>query len=499
MNTLLDMTGITKEFSRVRVLDDVFFQLNRGEVHVLAGENGAGKSTLMKILSGVYGDYTGEIVLDGKPARFSSPHDAAWQGIAMIHQELSLIDSMSVVDNVFLGREHTCGGMWLDRKRQEAKTHEVLARLGLEIDVRRLAGEYSLSIRQMIEIARALTFDARILIMDEPTSSLNHPEVAQLFSLIEGLKQECGIIYITHKMEEIYRLADRITVLRDGRHVCTAAAGNLPRQELVKKLVGRNVSEQYPVRNTWSGRTVLDVQNFSITGRTGSTRTPVRDVSFSVKAGEILGFAGLQGSGNSELFHGLFGSYGRCATGRILVDGEAYHPRSPAHAKHVGLALLTNDRKGNGLVQEMSVMENISLASINKISGGGWMRESLEKGMAELHRKRLHIRMVSENQGINELSGGNQQKVVLAKWLETGPKILLLDEPTRGVDIGAKHEIYEAMNRWSAEGMAMLLITSELSELLALSDRIIVMHRGRINASYARDEATRENIIQAAM
>jgi len=493
------MTGITKEFSGVRVLDDVSFELNRGEVHVLAGENGAGKSTLMKILSGALSHYTGEIVLDGQPVRFSSPHDAAWQGIAMIHQELSLINSMSVVDNVFLGREHTSGGMWLDRKRQEAKTREILGRLGLEINVNRLVGDYSMSVRQLIEIARALAFDARILIMDEPTSSLNHPEVAQLFRLISELKQQCGVIYITHKMEEIYRLADRITVLRDGRHVCTDTAENLSKHELVKKLVGRNVSEQYPARNVSSGRTVLDVQNLSIAGRTGSTRTPVHDVSFSVKAGEILGFAGLQGSGNSELFHGLFGSYGRCVAGRILLGGEVYHPRSPAHAKRVGLALLTNDRKGNGLVQEMNVMQNISLGSINKISGGGWMRESLEKGIAELHRKQLNIRMVSENQGINELSGGNQQKVVLAKWLETSPKILLLDEPTRGVDIGAKYEIYEAMNRWSAEGLAILLITSELSELLALSDRIMVMHRGRINASYARDEATQENIVQAAM
>jgi len=499
MSALLKMTGITKAFSGVRVLDGVSFDLNHGEVHVLAGENGAGKSTLMKILSGVYQDFTGEICLDDKSVRFSSPHDAFRQGIAIIHQELSLINSMSVVDNVFLGREHTRGGIWLQRKTQETTTREALNRLGVNIDVNRAVGEFPVSVRQMIEIARALAFKARMIIMDEPTSSLNDPEVATLFKLIQALKRECSMVYITHKMDEIYRLADRITVLRDGRHVVTAKAGELSSSDLVKKLVGRDLTEQFPSRKVNSGKVVLNVSGLSVERDRESQRSPVRDVSFHVKAGEIVGIAGLQGSGNSEVLHGLFGSFGKVKSGRVQVNGREYTPATPSHGLRSRLALLTNDRKENGLVPEMSVAQNITLASMEKISANGWLRKKPEQEIAERHRKNLNIRISSVDQEVNQLSGGNQQKVVLAKWLETDPDVLLLDEPTRGVDVGAKHEIYEWMNRWCEEGRAILLITSELPELLALSDRIIVMHRGGIRAELSREEATQEKIMQAAM
>jgi len=499
MSTLLNMTGITKAFSGVRVLDGVSFDLNHGEVHVLAGENGAGKSTLMKILSGVYQDFSGEIRLDGKNVLFASPHDAFRQGIAIIHQELSLINSMSVVDNVFLGREHTRGGIWMRRKTQVTKTREVLNRLGVAVDVNRAVGEFPVSVRQMIEIARALAFEARIIIMDEPTSSLNDPEVATLFKRIEALKRECSMVYITHKMDEIYRVADRITVLRDGRHVITANTGELSPSGLVKSLVGRDLTEQFPPRKAKPGNVVLNVSGLSVGQDRGNQRAPVRDVSFTVRAGEIVGFAGLQGSGNSEMFHGLFGSYGRVKSGRINVNGREYVPGTPVHGLRSRLALLTNDRKGNGLVPEMSSAQNITLASMKKISAKGWLRKKPEREIAERHRKNLNIRLSSIDQEVNQLSGGNQQKVVLAKWLETSPDVLLLDEPTRGVDVGAKHEIYEWMNRWSEEGRAILLITSELPELLALSDRIFVMHRGGVNAEFSREEATQEKIMQAAM
>jgi len=493
MNTLLNMTGITKAFSGVRVLDDVSFNLYRGEVHVLAGENGAGKSTLMKILSGVYDDYAGTISLDGRQVRFSTPHDAAKHGIAIIHQELSLINDMSVADNIFLGREQSFAGMWLKRKKQDEKARLALRRLGLDIDVRRPAGDFPVSVRQMIEIARALAFETRILIMDEPTSSLNDPEVARLFQLIQDIKHEYGIIYISHKMDEIYRLADRITVLRDGRHIATEAVENLSRNDLVKKVVGRELSEQFPPRRAKPGGAMLDVRGFS------ASPYPVNNVSFSARAGEIVGFAGLQGSGSSELFHGLFGAYGREVKGEIILNGKPYAPRSPSHAIRSRMVLLTNDRKHDGLIPRISAAKNITLASVKKTSPRGWMNHAEEKDIAERHRKSLNIRIASLDQEVSELSGGNQQKVVLAKWLETSPHVLLLDEPTRGVDVGAKHEIYEWMNRWTAEGATILLITSELPELLALSDRIFVMHRGGISAELSREEATQEKIVQAAM
>jgi len=492
MSALLNMTGIGKAFSGVRVLQDVSFDLYQGEVHVLAGENGAGKSTLMKILSGVYDDYAGTIRIENREVRFSSPHAATRHGVAMIHQELSLINSMSVSDNIFLGRE-VSAGLWLRRDVQDQKARVALRQLGIDIDVHRPVGEYPLSIRQMIEIARALAFDVRILIMDEPTSSLNGPEAARLFEQVKNVKSNCGIIYITHKLDEIYQLADRITVLRDGKHIITAAAASLPRNELVKKLVGRDLSEQFPARQAKPGHEVLCVKDFSV------SRGRVRDVSFSARAGEIIGFAGLQGSGNSELFHGLFGAYGSSARGTVTVDGKPYVPKTPRRAIHSRLALLTNDRKGDGLVPGMGAAQNITLASVKKISAGGWLREDAERNIALRHRDRLNIRMSVTDQMVNELSGGNQQKVVLAKWLETSPRVLLLDEPTRGVDVGAKHEIYEWMNRWTAEGAVILLITSELPELLALADRIIVMHRGSIRSEYARGEASQEKIIQAAM
>jgi ribose transport system ATP-binding protein len=493
------MSGITKAFSGVRVLDDVSFELQPGEVHVLAGENGAGKSTLMKILSGVYSDYHGAILLDNQPVRFSSPHDAARHGISIIHQELSLINTMSVSDNIFLGRERSSAGLWLRQNEQLKMAQQYIGRLDLDVDVRLPVGEFPLPVRQMIEVARALAFKTRVLIMDEPTSSLNEPEVERLFRLIRELKQECSIVYITHKMDEIYRLADRITVLRDGRHIVTESAGTLTRSELVKKLVGRELSDQFPVRQPAVGSVAIEVKQLSIPQPPGKSNAQVRDVSFTAKAGEIVGFGGLQGCGNSELFHGLFGAYGQRAQGDITVDGKKYTPRSPDHAIKSRLALLTNDRKGDGLVPVMNISRNISLASIKKMSQGGWLRKGKEAEIAGRYRTQLNIRSASGDQEVRELSGGNQQKVVMAKWLETQPRILLLDEPTRGVDVGAKQEIYAWMNRWTAEGMTILLITSELPELLALSDRIYVMHRGTISAGFSRGEATQENVMRAAM
>ncbi len=505
---LLSMSGISKSFSGVEVLRDVAFDLRPGEVHVLAGENGAGKSTLIKIAAGVHTEYEGSIHLYGRPARFTSPHDAAQQGISVIHQEMSLIDAMSVVDNMFLGRELTrrgSGAQWLDRAAQLRRAREFCGQLDLgDLDLERPVEDYSLSVKNRIEIAKALAWSARIFVMDEPTSALSEPEVVRFFELIGQLKARgCGIVYISHRMEEIYRLADRITVLRDGRYIGTSEASALPQSQLIRWMIGRELTTHFPPREAALGPERLRVEDLSVLApgstSTGSRRWLVRDVSLSVRAGEIVGIAGLQGSGNSDLFRGIFGAQGELAGGRVLVDGQPFQVRSPRHSVQQGLAYLTSDRKGTGLVLSLDVARNVTLASIPAISPGGWIRDSRERRITERHTEALRIRATGPAQEVSTLSGGNQQKVALAKWIETRPRVLLLDEPTRGVDVGAKHEIYELMNQWTRQGHAILLITSEMPELLGLSDRIIAMHRGRVTGQFTRSEATQEKVLQAAM
>jgi len=505
---LLSMAGISKSFSGVEVLRDVAFDLRPGEVHVLAGENGAGKSTLIKIAAGVHTEYQGTIRLQGRPTRFSSPHDAAAQGISVIHQEMSLIDAMSVVDNMFLGRElvrPASGAQWLDRAAQLRRAREFCDQLGLgDIDLLRPVEDYSLSVKNRIEIAKALAWSARIFFMDEPTSALSEPEVVRLFEIIGRLKaQGCGVVYISHRMEEIYRLATRITVLRDGRYIGTEEAARLPAPELIRWMIGRELKTHFPPRRAALGAERLRVEGLSVLApgstSTGSRRWLVRDVSLSVRAGEIVGLAGLQGSGNSDLFRGIFGALGSPAHGRVQLDGQPFEVRSPRHSVRQGLAYLTSDRKGTGLVLSMDLARNVTLASVPAVSPGGWVREARERRVAAEHTRALSIRATGPTQEVSTLSGGNQQKVALAKWIETRPRVLLLDEPTRGVDVGAKHEIYELMNRWTEQGHAIVLITSEMPELLGLSDRIVAMHRGRVTAEFARSEATQEKVLEAAM
>ncbi len=507
---LLKMDRICKAFSGVQVLSDVSFDLYSGEVHVLAGENGAGKSTLIKILGGVYDDFTGQIHLSSEPVRFKFVNEAAAKGISIIHQELSLVGPMSVAENIFLGREKT-RGLWLDKTLMAKQARKHLANLGLDIDVSRPVADYPLAIQQMIEICKGSgTFfrqakeapdPLRIIVMDEPTSALTEPEVEKLFGIIEKLKnQGCGVIYITHKMEEIYRLADRITVLRDGRHIATAAAAGLDKDKLIQWMVGRELNQQFPRHLAKTGEIRLEVRNFCIHGSGGKTgRRKVDNVSFRVRAGEILGIAGLAGSGRSQLLGGIFGTYGKSVTGRIKIDGKQFRPVCPKKAVKAGIALLTNDRKENGLVMEMNIVQNTTLASLGGFSPGGWLKPKREIAAAAKQAQSLQLKAASLDQPVESLSGGNQQKVVIAKWIQTNPAILLLDEPTRGVDVGAKHEIYRLMNAWSKKGIAIVLITSEMPELLAMSDRIIVMHRGRITAEFSRDSATQEKILAAAM
>ncbi|HEQ60665.1 MAG TPA: sugar ABC transporter ATP-binding protein, partial [Firmicutes bacterium] len=383
---LLRMRGIRKAFSGQPVLHGVDFDLRPGEVHILAGENGAGKSTLIKILAGVHTDYEGAIELDGAPVRFRNPQEAAGRGIAVIHQELSLVPSMSVADNIFLGRERCRFGPWLDFRSQQWACRKLLERLELDLDLNRPVGDYPLSIQQTIEIAGALAFDAQVIVMDEPTSALAEPEVERLFALIAELKKSgCAIVYITHRMEEIYRIGDRITVLRDGNGVGTAPASELPREELVRWMVGRDLGEQFPRHAAHLGRERLRVERFTLPDPEGLRPPVVQEVSFTARAGEILGIAGLQGSGASELLAGLFGVYGGLARGNVWLDGEPFEPGAPSKAIGRGMALLTNDRKTTGLVLGMSISHNITLASIPKYSPGTWLRPDRERRAAERH------------------------------------------------------------------------------------------------------------------
>ncbi len=503
----LEFRHVGKCFGANRVLEDVSFDLCEGEVHILAGENGAGKSTLIRILAGIHADYEGEIALRGRAVRFAGPQEANRAGISVIHQELSLIDSMSVADNIHLGRESAQGGLWLDRRGQAGRALALCRQLDLGLsaaDLGRPVGEFPLSTKNLIEIAKALAFDARILVMDEPTSALNRAEVERLFALVATLRRKgCGIIYITHKMEEIYRVADRITVLRDGRWVGTAAAADCPESRLIQWMIGRDLAPQSPrsdpSRERAAAPAVLEVEGFRVP-HPGAGRPPaISDFSISLAAGEIVGIAGLQGSGGTELFQGLFGAYGAVCGGSVRICGRPFRPESPSRSIAGGLSYLTADRKGSGLVPAMSVAHNMTLASLSRTSPGGVLNAARERAIAARQAAALNIRLASPDQEVGTLSGGNQQKVVLAKWLETRPRVLLLEEPTRGVDIGAKSEIYSLMRQWTADGMAILLISNELPELLLLSDRILALHRGAVTAEFARGDATPEKVLAAAM
>lgn len=494
---LLTLRGIRKRFGRLEVLHGIDLDLVAGEVLVLAGANGAGKSTLVKILAGAYHDWEGTIELAGRRVRPRSPHEAATLGVSTIHQELALVGPMSVTDNLFLGRERCRAWGGVDGRAQAVMARRWLDRLGLEVDVARPVEELPIALQQSIEVARALSMESRVLVMDEPTSALSEMETRHLFERIEQLKREGHVVlFISHKMEEIYRIADRIAVLRDGQLVGVRPASELGCDELVEWMAGRSV-EKHVRSASAGGAPRLAVEGLTVEDPARPDRRWARDVSFEVRRGEVLGLAGLAGSGASEVLGAVFGRLHR--RGRVLVDGELVPPGRPAAALRRGLAFLSSDRKAEGLTPSRSVVENVTLASLPRFSPLGWLRPGREEAAVAGLARELELQAPSLRSTIDTLSGGNQQKALLARLWLTEPKVLLLDEPTRGVDVASKARIHRLIDEWSLAGCAVALTSSELPELLSLADRVLVLHRGEVRADLGRHEASAERVIAAAL
>lgn len=495
---LLEMRGIRKSFGRREVLRGVDVELEAGKVLVLAGANGAGKSTLVKILAGVYNDWEGQVRIAGRSVRPLHPQEAVRHGVASIHQELSLVGPMRVADNFFLGRERCRSWGGIDYGAQASEARRWLERLGLDLDVGRPVEEYPIAVQQLIEIARALSLNARILVMDEPTSALTEVETERLFELIDELKGEGrGILFISHKMEEIYQVADRISVLRDGRLVGTRSPAELPRQELVAWMAGRRAAPHKRAMLAVD-KPMLAVDGLTVPDPAHPGRPWVSDVSFVVNRGEVLGLAGLAGSGASESLGGIFGRFPR-ARGRVSLAGRALPLAKPAASLRAGVAFLTNDRKVDGLFLPRSVIENITLASLARFSPFYWLLPGKEADAVDGLVGELNLDAPELAAPVSTLSGGNQQKTLLARLWLTGPRVLLLDEPTRGIDVATKTKIHRLIDTWTEAGTAVVLTSSELPELLALSDRILVLHRGRIQAELTREEASAEKVLTAAL
>ncbi|EGO62845.1 putative sugar ABC transporter ATPase [Acetonema longum DSM 6540] len=488
---LLNMTGIAKTFPGVKALQDVELSLQAGEIHALLGENGAGKSTLMKILSGVYSKDAGEIRINGAPAEISDPRAAADLGISIIHQELNLIPGLTVMENIFLGREPSRKLGFIDWDEMERRTSGLLAELGTAISPEDLVADLSIGEQQMVEIAKALSYKTKILIMDEPTAALTDRETERLFAIIRQLAAAgAGIIYISHRMEELFALSNRITVLRDGSYIGTVETKTAAFDQLIRMMVGRDVTVRFPKQTVPIGQEVLRVENLS-------RHQVLHDVSFAVRAGEIVGFAGLMGAGRTELARAIFG-VDRLDSGTIYVQGEKCTITGPADAIKAGIGLITEDRKSQGLILSLSVGKNITLASLDQYSSGGFISSDREGEAIAANIDKLKIRTPGAGQLVKNLSGGNQQKVVIAKWLATQPKVLIMDEPTRGVDVGAKAEIYSIMNMLTEAGVGIVMISSELPEILGMSDRVVVMSQGRIAGELAITDATQEKIMAYA-
>lgn len=489
---VIEMKGISRSFSGNKVLDQVDFQLLPGEIHALMGENGAGKSTLIKILTGIYERDAGKVFIKGKEVHFKNPKEAEQFGIAVIHQELNIIPYLTVYENMFLGKELTVGRFGITKdKEMKRKTKEYLNRLGIEIDPNMEAGNLSVGQQQMIEIARAVAADTEVLIMDEPTAALTEREIEALFKVISSLKKQgVGIVYVSHRMEEIFQICDRISVLRDGQFIGTKEVAKTNFDEIVKLMVGRQLGERFPERDTKIGQERFKVENLTSKGS-------FENIRFSVHQGEIVGVAGLMGAGRSEIMQAIFG-YRKMDGGKVFIDGKEMTIKSPYDAIKAGIAFVTEDRKSQGLILELSVRENLSITTLDKISKNSLISSKTEISLADEMIEKLHVKTSGREISVKSLSGGNQQKIVIGKWLGIHPKILILDEPTRGVDVGAKKEIYQLMNDLTKQGVSIIMVSSELPEILGMSDRILVIHEGKLAAELDKSEANQENIMQSA-
>lgn len=488
----IEMKGICKSFSDHAVLTDAGFSLESGEVHALMGENGAGKSTLMKILTGIYEKDSGTVLIDGEEVVYKTPKEAEHAGIILIHQELNVLFDLTVEENLFLGKEITTRRGICNKKEMQKQAETILEKLGVKIPVKKRMAELAVGQQQMIEICRALMSEAKVIIMDEPTAALTASETEILFKVIKKLQKDgVSIIYISHRMEEIFELCDRITVLRDGQYVGTKETQNTNEKDIVKMMIGREIGERYPERKSSIGKEILRVSGLTKHGT-------YENVSFSVKEGEVLGVSGLMGAGRTEVMRSIFGNMQHDG-GDIFIDGTKCTIDNPAAAIKYGIGFITEDRKTEGLMLEDSIKNNISLTNLASISDRYHViNKGKEKSLAENAIKELKIRCFHQSQECGKLSGGNQQKVVFAKWVYTNPRILILDEPTRGVDVGAKKEIYNIINELAAKGVAIIMVSSELPEILGMSDRIMIIREGTVRGILNKEEANQEKIMTLA-
>ncbi|MBV9568526.1 MAG: sugar ABC transporter ATP-binding protein [Hyphomicrobiales bacterium] len=500
VTTAVVAKGISKAFGGVLALRQVDFELKRGEIHALMGENGAGKSTLMKIIAGVHTGYEGEIFIMGRPMRFAGVREAERAGIAIIHQELNLVPELTAAENIFLGREPLIAGLVIDRRRIAKAAAALLRRLGIALDPEMRVGQLRVGEQQLVEIAKALSLDARILIMDEPTSALSASECQTLFKVVRQLAQAgVAIIYTSHRIDEVLALAQRVTVLRDGKRVLTAPIETLSARTIIKAMVGRETIAHRGNRGARASYPVLSVRHLTLDIiRGASWRRALHGVSFDLRPGEILGIGGLLGSGRTEILETIFGATRGWRCGEILIEGAPVSIQSPVDAYRFGVALVSEDRKARGLHVHASIRDNVALPSVGALSRFGLRAFAREERLAKEVVARLSVRCSGIEQTVSTLSGGNQQKTVIGKWLATRPRILLLDEPTRGIDVGAKQEIYELVFGLAAEGLAILLVTSELPELLLLCDRILVMCEGKQTGILTRAQASEEAVMHLA-
>ncbi|RRO11879.1 ribose ABC transporter ATP-binding protein RbsA [Pectobacterium aquaticum] len=492
MQPLLQLQGITKSFPGVKALSGAALNVYPGKVMALVGENGAGKSTMMKVLTGIYRKDAGSIHFLGQEVDFSGPKASQEAGIGIIHQELNLIPQLTIAENIFLGREFTNRFGRIDWNKMYAEADKLLKRLNLRYDSRRMVGDLSIGDQQMVEIAKVLSFESKVIIMDEPTDALTDTETASLFSVIKELQsQGCGIVYISHRLKEIFEICDDITVFRDGQFIGERPVSDLEEDTLIEMMVGRKLEDQYPRSNKAPGEVRLKVQNLSGPG--------VDSVSFTVRKGEILGVAGLMGAGRTELMKILYGALPRTG-GNVTLDGRDVVTRKPQDGLANGIVYISEDRKRDGLVLGMSVKENMSLTALRYFSHAGGRLKHAEEQLTVADFIRLfNVKTPSMEQPIGLLSGGNQQKVAIARGLMTRPNVLILDEPTRGVDVGAKKEIYQLINQFKEEGLSIILVSSEMPEVLGMSDRIIVMHEGRLSGDFPIEQATQEALMAAAV